>query len=136
MNKMYYYGAGALIVLVATYYVVAPTSHNSIESSIVETNMPELEKTFDKGAQLYGDNCSQCHGKALGGVVGNGPPFIHPYYNSGHHGDAAFYRAVSQGVQAHHWRFGNMPKIESLTRDDAQHIVAYIRAVQKYNGVH
>ena len=31
---------------------------------------------------------------------------------------------------------GNMPKIESLTRDDAQRIVAYIRAVQKYNDVH
>lgn len=136
MNKLYYYAAGALIVMIGLYYFLIPTKADGNEKSIVKTTMPTLDKTFDKGAQLYTENCAQCHGKTLGGVVGNGPPFVHGYYNSGHHGDAAFYRAVSEGVQAHHWRFGDMPKIESLTRDDAQRIVAYIRAVQKYNDVH
>ena len=136
MNKIYYYAAGALIVLSGLVYFLIPNHAVGDEKSIVETTMPTLDKAFDIGAQLYADNCAQCHGKTLGGVVGNGPPFIHAYYNSGHHGDAAFYRAVSVGVQAHHWQFGNMPKIESLKRDQVQQIIEYIRTVQRANGLY
>jgi hypothetical protein len=39
------------------------------------------------------------------------------------------------GVQSHHWRFGNMPSIEDLTRGDVKMIIAYIRELQRANGI-
>ncbi len=136
MNKIYYfYAAGGIIAVISLVYFLLPDQAVGNEKSIVETVMPSLDSRFDKGAKLYAENCAQCHGKTLGGVVGNGPPFIHSYYVSGHHDDDAFYRAVSVGVQAHHWQFGNMPKIESVNRDQAQRIIEYIRAVQLANGL-
>ena len=136
MNRYYYYGAGALVVLLGLYLTLTPKNPAGNEKSIVDTTMPALDRTFDEGARLYAGNCAQCHGKTLGGVVGNGPPFIHRYYNSGHHSDAAFYQAVTAGVQAHHWQFGNMPKIETLKRDQIVEIIKYIRAVQGANGLY
>jgi hypothetical protein len=39
------------------------------------------------------------------------------------------------GVQAHHWRFGNMLAIEGLTRGDVTMIITYIRELQRANGI-
>lgn len=64
-----------------------------------------------------------------------GPPFINPIYKPGHHGDYAFEMAAQNGVQAHHWPFGNMPPQTGLTRADVLNIVAYVRAVQRENGI-
>ena len=63
------------------------------------------------------------------------PPLVHKIYEPSHHGDEAFYRAVSNGVRSHHWDFGNMPPIEGLTRADVGTIVAYVRALQSENGI-
>ncbi len=63
-------------MLIGLYYFLVPNEAVGDQKSIVETTMPALDKAFDEGAQLYADNCAQCHGKTLGGVVGNGPPFI------------------------------------------------------------
>ena len=135
MNKNYYYFASALILLVGLFSFLTLNKKGSEEKAIVQTTMPSLDNAFAKGATLYAENCAQCHGKSLGGVVGSGPPLAHPYYNPGHHGDKAFYRAVENGVQAHHWQFGNMPKIDSLTRRDVQRIIEVIRRVQRANGI-
>jgi hypothetical protein len=43
--------------------------------------------------------------------------------------------AVALGVQAHHWRFGNMLAIEGLTRGDVTMIITYIRELQRANGI-
>lgn len=43
--------------------------------------------------------------------------------------------AATNGVQAHHWEFGNMPKIEGVTPQDVEHIIKYIRWLQKQAGV-
>ncbi len=40
------------------------------------------------------------------------PRLVHKIYEPNHHADFAFQRAAAQGVKAHHWKFGNMPKIE------------------------
>jgi len=39
------------------------------------------------------------------------------------------------GVRAHHWTFGDMPKIPGITRDDLTQIIAYIRWLQKQAGI-
>jgi len=47
----------------------------------------------------------------------------------------AFHLAVQNGVRAHHWKFGNMPAQDGLTRSDVNTIVAYVREVQQANGI-
>ena len=50
-------------------------------------------------------------------------------------GMIAFQMAVANGVRAHHWRFGNMPAVEGVTQSDVDKIVAYVRALQRENGI-
>lgn len=47
----------------------------------------------------------------------------------------AFQMAVVQGVRAHHWPFGDMPPQEGLTRADVRNIIAYVRELQRANGI-
>jgi len=89
---------------------------------------------FQSGEQKFAAKCSACHG--AGGVGTNqGPPLVHKIYEPNHHGDEAFQRVAVNGVKAHHWQFGNMPKIEGVTQDDVEQIVKYVRWLQKQAGI-
>lgn len=87
------------------------------------------------GERAFNAYCVACHGTNAAGQDGMAPPLVHPIYRPGHHADEAFQIAVRNGVRAHHWRFGNMPPIEGLTRADVTTIIAYIRALQRANGI-
>ncbi len=87
------------------------------------------------GGTLFAQSCSTCHGVDLRGTD-LGPPLLDRIYAPGHHSDAAFRLAVQQGVTAHHWRFGNMPKIEGLTDEQVGAIIEFVRAQQLEAGVH
>ena len=43
--------------------------------------------------------------------------------------------AARRGVRAHHWGFGDMPPVEGVTDADIAAIIAYVRTLQKANGV-
>jgi mono/diheme cytochrome c family protein len=87
-----------------------------------------------EGEQKFNTYCSTCHG--IGGVgTPQGPPFLHKVYEPNHHGDEAFRRAAANGVKAHHWQFGDMPKIDAVQSPDVDHIVKYIRWLQKQAGI-
>lgn len=89
---------------------------------------------LQSGEQKFVANCSACHG--VGGVgTKQGPPLVHKIYEPNHHGDAAFQRAAANGVQSHHWEFGNMPKIPGVTSSDVELIVKYVRWLQKQAGI-
>ena len=47
----------------------------------------------------------------------------------------AFVLAAQNGARAHHWNFGNMPAVEGVTQGDVLNIVAYVRALQRENGI-
>lgn len=87
------------------------------------------------GLTAFTAKCSDCHGVNGAGRAGIGPPLVHRIYEPGHHGDIAFELAVRNGVRAHHWTFGNMPPVEGLTGADIGAIVAYVRAMQRENGI-
>jgi len=61
---------------------------------------------------------------------------MHGFYKPSHHGDPAFYRAALKGVQAHHWRFGNMPPVPGATRKDVDVLLPFIRWLQRENGLY
>lgn len=96
--------------------------------------LPIMEQSA--GRMLFEENCASCHGKLADGNDGKGPPLVHPYYRQNHHSDVAFYRAAEQGVQAHHWPFGNMPAQQQVSRDEVTKIIAYLRRLQNLNGIH
>ena len=79
--------------------------------------------------------CAACHGENAAGRDGMGPPLVHKIYEPSHHGDMSFEMAVQNGVRAHHWSFGDMPPQDGLTRADVIDIVAYVRELQRANGI-
>ncbi len=86
------------------------------------------------GEAKFNANCAACHG-ARGVGTSQGPPLVHKIYEPNHHADVAFQRAAANGVRAHHWEFGNMPKIESVTPEDVDQIIRYVRWLQKQAGI-
>ncbi len=103
---------------------------------IVSVNVPDaLSARAEIGRKIYDANCAACHGPNAAGQDGIAPPLVHVFYEPGHHGDESFQRAVAHGVRAHHWRFGDMPPVEGLTRRDVATIVAYVRELQRANGI-
>jgi mono/diheme cytochrome c family protein len=86
------------------------------------------------GAALFNFHCARCHGDKGSGTP-QGPPLVNPIYEPSHHSDAAFFAAVADGVRAHHWRFGDMPRIGGLTHADVTAIIAYVRAQQRQAGI-
>ena len=89
---------------------------------------------FQAGETIFNANCSACHGKQAAGTD-HGPPLTHKVYEPNHHGDEAFKRAAANGVKAHHWEFGNMPKIDAVTPADVDQIVKYVRWQQRQAGI-
>lgn len=86
------------------------------------------------GARLFHTHCSACHGPAASGSD-QGPPLVHPTYLPRHHADIAFRLAITNGVRAHHWRFGDMPPVPGLDDHDIAAITAYIRWLQHAAGI-
>ncbi len=95
----------------------------------------ELPTQFKEGEMKFTTFCSPCHG-AQGTGTNQGPPLVHKIYEPNHHADMAFQRAAAQGVKAHHWKFGNMPKIEGVAPDDVTQIIGYIRWLQRQAGIY
>jgi len=104
----------------------APMAQISVEK--------DLPTDFKEGETKFNAFCSPCHG-AQGMGTAQGPPLVHKIYEPNHHADMAFHRAAAQGVKAHHWKFGDMPKIEGVTADDVTQIIGYIRWLQRQAGI-
>ena len=104
--------------------------------AIVGVKVPELTGVAVAGEQLYNANCASCHGANAAGRDGVAPPLVHKIYEPNHHGDQSFILAAQRGVRAHHWPFGNMPPVTGATEGDVRKIVAYVRTLQRANGIH
>ncbi len=119
--------------LVLVLGVTQACSQSGVESAASGTVASAPDELRD-GEQKFNANCSRCHG--MGGVgTTQGPPFVHKVYEPNHHGDGAFQQAVAKGVKAHHWQFGDMPKIDAVKPEDVDQIVKYVRWLQKQAGV-
>lgn len=97
---------------------------------------PAMGRSVDlsQGQSMFIKNCASCHGQDLKGSK-VGPPLLHKFYEPNHHADMAFYMAAKNGVRAHHWQFGDMPPIPSVSAKDMGHIIGFIRNEQKKAGI-
>ncbi|PVB60691.1 c-type cytochrome [Labrenzia sp. 011] len=116
-----------------TEHAGRPTAEGT---ALVAVTVPGLSAEARAGGALFEENCAGCHGENAAGRDGFGPPLVHRIYEPGHHGDGAFHLAATRGVRAHHWPFGDMPPVENVSEPDVEKIVAYVRTLQRANGIH
>lgn len=110
----------------------ATTSSNDAAPLVV--TVPALSEKAQAGEIAFNANCALCHGANASGT-NLGPPLVHKIYEPNHHQDFSFRSAVQNGVQAHHWQFGNMPPAPQVAEDDIERIICYVRELQRANGI-
>lgn len=131
-------GALALILLMAfgcgEEHTQQYDTTKSNDTVPVPVTRPTLSEAALAGEVLFNANCSLCHGANAAGTH-QGPPLIHKIYEPGHHSDFSFRNAVRRGVQQHHWQFGDMPPVTTVSTDEVAQITCYIREMQRANGI-
>jgi mono/diheme cytochrome c family protein len=141
MNKTLIVAVAAAAIAGAAYVATRGPAPEEAASpaegeAMVAITLPDtLSPEAAIGQRAFDATCADCHGTHATGRMGFGPPLVHKIYEPGHHGDMSFYLAVQNGVRAHHWRFGDMPAQTGLTRADVAGIVAYVRELQRANGI-
>jgi mono/diheme cytochrome c family protein len=135
----------AVLVAGGLSYALWPTTSQTAASDsdismeygvLANVLMPEtLSQNAQIGQLAFEAKCAACHGVNAAGKDRIAPPLIHIIYEPNHHGAEAFQRAAAEGVRGHHWPFGNMPPVEGVTRGDVAMIIAYIRELQRANGI-
>lgn len=142
MNKIIPAAVALVAIAGGAYYLSRPAGGpTSTEAppqgaALVSITMPDsLSSQAMMGERAFDAKCAACHGDNATGKMGFGPPLVHRIYEPNHHADMAFQMAVQNGVRSHHWQFGNMPPQSGLTRADVGNIVAYVRELQRANGI-
>lgn len=143
MNKLALLFAGIAIAVGAWYLLQPNADQTSVgvapplaAGAMVAVSLPaQLTEQEQMGNRAYDAACAACHGTNAQGQEGVAPPLVHRIYEPSHHGDMAFVMAAQNGVRAHHWKFGDMPPVEGVTNADILNVVAYVRALQRENGI-
>ncbi len=135
--------AGAAAIYWSVQKAPAPASMTAPDTADVQAGAPlaqvkrpaSLSAQAQIGERAYNAKCAACHGENAAGQNGVAPPLVHQIYRPGHHADAAFLLAARNGVRSHHWRFGDMPPVEGVSQAEVKNIVAFIRELQRENGI-
>lgn len=124
--------SGLVTALLVTTAACGGDSRDNVPPRVIVSTPTPAE--YLAGEQLFDANCSVCHGQRAAGTR-QGPPLVHVVYESSHHSDVAFYRAVQIGVRSHHWNFGDMSPVPGTSQDDVRQIVSYVRWLQREAGI-
>jgi len=144
MNKKGLWALAAVVVIAGGYYFLSATPDDQALSALATPQgtalaTVTLPATLSANAQIgetaFNAKCMTCHGPNAEGQKGVAPPLVHKIYEPSHHGDMAFVLAAQNGVRSHHWPFGDMASVEGLTKADVLNIVAYVRELQRENGI-
>ena len=101
----------------------------------MDVPVPELSAATQVGKDQFEVSCVAWHGANAAGQDWVAPPLVHTIHEPNHHGDQSFYQAVRYGVRAHHWRFGNMPAIQDMSKSQVANIIIYVRELQRANSI-
>jgi mono/diheme cytochrome c family protein len=130
-KKVWVMGVGLAVMVAA----LAACESNATNQDAAKPAGGVTPAEMQVGEAKFTANCAACHG-VRGVGTKQGPPLVHKIYEPNHHADMAFQRAAENGVRAHHWEFGNMPKIEGVTSGDVEHIIRYVRWLQREGGIY
>jgi mono/diheme cytochrome c family protein len=123
---------GAAVFVYRSFITPDQAATGAAMASVI---VPQLSGPALAGEALFNRSCATCHGTNAAGQDGIAPPLVHKIYEPSHHADASFYLAAKNGVRAHHWSFGNMPAVEDVTDTEIEKIIAYVRELQRANGI-
>ncbi|MCB1487518.1 MAG: cytochrome c [Bauldia sp.] len=125
----------AIGVSALAWYLSRPAKDDLSNGPSVAVRLPaSFSGRAIRGKVHFDENCAACHGENAAGT-GNGPPLVHNIYEPGHHADAAFQLAATRGTRSHHWNFGDMPPVAGIEAEEVSFIVAYVRELQRANGI-
>ena len=130
MNK----ALAAGLILIAGFGVLVTLTKKPEPPRQAAQPVSENMAQINRGKSLFSRNCMRCHGPEAKGTR-IGPPLVHKYYEPSHHGDAAFFMAVSRGVKSHHWKFGDMQPVPGVKPEEVALIVQYVRWLQRKAGI-
>jgi len=102
------------------------------DEEVVEATAVPLAADAD-GRAVYQGRCASCHGADLRGTE-KGPSQLSIVYEPNHHGDTSYRSAIRNGVQQHHWDYGDMPAVQDVTDEQIELVIAYIREQQQELG--
>lgn len=135
-RKVLYLAFAGVAAGIVAYVALKPSGQKHMTgAALAEVKVPQLSSEQMAGEMAFNENCASCHGTNAAGQEGIAPPLVHFIYEPSHHGDQAFVLAVQNGVRQHHWPFGNMPPVEDVSEGEIQTIIAYVRALQRANGI-
>ena len=80
------------------------------------------------GREVYRAQCEACHGPEGKGSI-KGPSLLHNAYDPKKLSPRGFHSAVSNGVQARLWDYGDMPAIE-ISFNDIELVARYVRELR------
>lgn len=101
----------------------------------VAVALPELTPQELAGKAVFAEYCATCHGPHGGGVAEIGPPLVYPGYGATELSDADIVAVVRQGVAMKRWKISDMPGVVGISGDEIRAAIAYLRAVQRANGI-
>lgn len=119
---------GFVVLMVTVALALSACTGDDVGSGVVV----EIPANAD-GATVYSARCASCHGADLRGTD-KGPSQLSIVYEPGHHGDDAYRSAIRNGAPQHHWTFGNMLAVESITDDQIERVITFIRSEQQQQG--
>ena len=122
-------------ILVVVMLVVTASFPSMVIADTSVSKQFNVPFKYAQGKKKFTARCSACHGE-WGMGTKQGPPLMHRFYKPSHHADGAFYRAALKGVRAHHWKFGDMPRVPGIDTKELDLIIPFIRWLQRENGIH
>ena len=103
---------------------------------IANVNVPgTLSARAQLGQKSYEANCASCHGRNAAGQKVVAPPLVHVIYEPGHHGNEVVSAGGRPGGPCPPLAFRGHAAGRGLTRGDVAAIVAYVRELQRANGI-
>ena len=124
-------GLGLMSCPAVIFVVFGTSGLDAIDES---ASVPVSSLSFQLGGIAYAKECTECHGRTARGTV-RGPNLIHPDYGPGKRSDAQFSQALREGKQARRAGYLDMPAVQDRSERNLKQLVAFLREVQRANGI-
>jgi len=124
----------ALLLSPLGVYVIFGPGSPPLEGVGTAPELADLSKPARAGRAAFGEYCAQCHGPLAEGTE-RGPPLVHPDYAPGVRTNGDFRKAVREGLRAWRWWYGDMPAIADVSEHELEHMIRFLREMQRANGI-
>ena len=95
---------------------------------------PVSTLSVQAGRIAFAEEFAGCHGRLARGNE-RGPDLIQPDYGRRVRSDAQFRRAVREGIPVPRAGYGAMPAVKGVSERRLDRMIAFLREVQRVNGI-